>query len=110
MAAGPRADGAAFLRDLLDRFERSAVPDDCAVRFPGSGSLHVRVELRRTGQGARQGEPARLSARFGNTLAGTPLGRCLQTEIENHVLAAPLPALPVGDAVIYRQLDFPRSG
>jgi RNA polymerase sigma factor (sigma-70 family) len=109
MATGPRADGGAFLRDLVDRFEKSAVPDDCAARFPESGSLHVRFELRRSGQGDRQGEPARLSARFGNTLAGTPLGRCLETEIEHQVLAAPLPALPVGDAVVYRQLDFPRG-
>ncbi len=108
MASRPRADGGAFLRELVDTFEGGPTLDDCAARFPAAGSLQVRFDLTRTGDGPRQGEPARLTARFGNTLAGTPLGTCLQDAIEAQILSAPLPALPVGNATSFERYDFPR--
>ena len=103
----PYADGSTLLRDLVDQFERSTVTDDCAARFPATGSLHVRFELRGTVLGREEDEPPRLSARLGHTLAGTPLGNCLREAIETHILAARLPS-PVTHASDYRQLDFPR--
>jgi RNA polymerase sigma factor (sigma-70 family) len=103
----PQVDGAPFLRDLIDRFDRSSIADDCAARFPATGSLHVRFTLDGTSLGPAPDDPPHLSARFGHTLSGTPLGRCLQTEIETHILAAPLPQA-ITHAGDYRQFTFPR--
>jgi hypothetical protein len=108
IATRPRADGTAFLRGLVDRFERSSVPGDCASRAPGTGMLLVKFDLQRTEDGD-QPEDAALTARFGGSLAATPLGRCLQAAIERDILAAPLPAQPVSGAMMFRRFEFPRS-
>jgi RNA polymerase sigma-70 factor (ECF subfamily) len=104
-----RVHAGIFLNDLLTRFERSTIPDDCAARFPATGTLQVRFDLHRHPDRSRNDEPARLTARFGHTLAGTPLGECLRAAIETHVLSAPQPRLKGPGAILYRRFDFPRA-
>jgi RNA polymerase sigma-70 factor (ECF subfamily) len=104
----PRADGTAFLEDLVARFERSSVPADCASRATGRGALQVKFYLRRMEIEGRPDDPPPLTARFGGGLAATPLGRCLQAAIERDILAAPLPPAPMSGATVYHRFEFPR--
>jgi hypothetical protein len=53
-----------------------------------------------------QGEMHRIGVVVGGTLAGTPLARCLEEELQRTVLAASLPAR-VRSAVLYARFDFP---
>jgi hypothetical protein len=103
----PRADGMAFLETLVDRFERSAAPGDCASSAPGSGTLLVGFELRRNDDRRRPVDPGGLTARFGGSLAATPLGTCLRVAIERDILAAPLPTRPFTGGLLYRRFEFP---
>jgi hypothetical protein len=109
MAPGPRADGLGFLQEIVKKFDASSAPDDCAARFPATGTLKVKFHLPKTGEANDDGETGRISAVYGDTLAGTPIGKCMQDAIARTVLVAPLPALPVAGAVHYRRFEFPRA-
>jgi hypothetical protein len=98
-----------FLKDLVDRFGASRLPDDCAARFPAEGVLKVRFHLPKTGEPNDQGELDRISATYGDSLAGTPLAGCLEAAIAREVLSAKLPAPQVGGAVLFHKFSFPRS-
>jgi hypothetical protein len=108
MAPGPRADGMGFLETLVKKFEASAAPDDCARQFPATGILMVKFHLPKTGEPSEDGEAGRISAVYGDTLAGTPLATCLQEALGRTVFSEPLPALPVGGATLYHRFSFPR--
>ena len=108
IAPEPRPDGGAFVKDLLARFRASGIPDGCSDRFSGGGTMHVRFDLRRA-RHRQPGEPAQLFARFGGTLAGTPVGQCLEDAIANHILAVPLPPQPIRDAILFERFDLSAS-
>jgi hypothetical protein len=93
----------------MDRFEASRIPDDCAARFPAQGTLKVKLHLPKTGEPNEEGELGRIFAVYGDALAGTPLANCLAEAIAREVLAAPVPALPVGAATLGRRFIFPRE-
>ena len=109
MAEGPRADGMGFLLDLVKRFEAGRAPDDCLARHPATGTLKVRFRLPKTGEENDDGVPGRISATYGDALAGTPLSKCMGEAIARDILPAPLPELPVGGAVLTKRFEFPRK-
>jgi RNA polymerase sigma-70 factor (ECF subfamily) len=109
IAPGPRADALEFLRDLVKQFEATSALADCQARFSARGNLRVRLLLPKTGEPNDAGEVGRVSATYGETLAGTPIGKCVEAAIAGTILTAPLPTLPVGGAVHYRDFEFPRS-
>ncbi len=110
MAPGPRGDGMGFVQELVKRFDSSRRPDDCVARFPATGTLRVKFFLPKTGEPNEEGELGRISAMYGDVLAGSPLAKCMQEALFEDVLSAPLPQLPVGGAVVYKAFSFPRGG
>lgn len=104
-----RADALGFLQDLVKRFEASRAPADCEVRFPARGKLSMKLQLPKTGEPNEQGQVGKAGASYGDELAGTPLGKCMETAIAESILVAPLPKLPVGGAVLHHRFTFPRK-
>jgi hypothetical protein len=109
MAGTRRGDGLGFLNELVRHFEASRAPADCEARFPARGTLRVKLHLPKTGEPNEQGELGRISATYGDELAGTPLGKCLESAIASSILAAPLPSEPVAGAVHFHRFEFPRK-
>ena len=109
MAAVRRGDGLGFLDELVRRFEASRAPADCEARFPARGTLRVKLHLPKTGEPNEEGELGRISATYGDELAGTPLGKCFESAIAGSILAAPLPSEPVAGAVHFHRFEFPRK-
>jgi RNA polymerase sigma-70 factor (ECF subfamily) len=107
MAPGPRADGLAYLKDLVKRFEAGPARADCQARFPARGDLWVKLDIAKTGEPNDHGELGKVAVSYGNALAGTPLGKCVEAAIAALIQANPLPKLPVGATVVHYHLEFP---
>ncbi|HXU80297.1 MAG TPA: hypothetical protein VN914_02795, partial [Polyangia bacterium] len=85
MAPERRADGLGFLKDLVKRFMAGRAAADCEARFPARGTLSVKLHLPKTGEPNEAGELGRVLASYGDELAGTPLGKCLEEAIAGSV-------------------------
>jgi hypothetical protein len=85
----PRADGHAFLQQLMAGFRGSGAQERCGARHPdAAGALHVLVTLR-----AQPGAVPAIEAFFGGQLADTPAGTCLTEAFQ---AALEQPAIPEG--------------
>ena len=106
MSEAGRPDGLDLLRRLTDEFKRSPGLAACTTRFPAQGRLEVRYTLPDADRFDPDVEPDRIDARFGGTLAGTPLARCTEEELRRTILSHNPPDRVKG-AVLFRALDFP---
>jgi RNA polymerase sigma factor (sigma-70 family) len=103
-----RPQGEDLMKKLLANFDASPALPDCEKRFPAQGRAELRFNLPGEGELNDDGQPGKISARMGGTVAGTPLGKCLQEEIERRILSAELPAGVKGVAQ-FKKYDFPRA-
>jgi hypothetical protein len=82
--------GSDLLQNALQDFEASGAVEACQAKFPGAaGTLDAQVTIVPPGEG--QGRSAGISVQSAGALAGTPLGKCIDSAFQRSLMAVVLP-------------------